>query len=111
MEIKEIDKNCSYCGMEYPYPKQTLREGEFYLIFKDMERDASPEDAPEYITICPMCISTMVSTYKIGHKYEFVGVLENSGASSNVSEGVQQSQRLYRECYEKPYHVLPCQRE
>ena len=59
--MHSIDMRCTYCGMEYPYPKLTRIDGDFYLVFQDMEESESKK----YITLCPNCLSGMVSTYKI----------------------------------------------
>lgn len=111
MVKEEIDKHCKYCGLEFPDGKLRRNEGEMYLLLKDADRENSPEDAPEYITICPYCVSTMVSTYQLGHKYEFVGVLENAGDSTNESEEAHRFHEQYRKLTCEPYHVLPCQKD
>lgn len=108
-DMSEVDIHCKYCGLEYPYGKLRRHEGEFYLLLKDADRENSAEDAPEYITICPYCVSDMVSTYQLGHKYELVGVLENAGGTSNVSEETQRFHEQYRKLKTEPYCVLPCQ--
>ena len=78
-------------------------------MLKDVDKENSPEDTPEYIMICPYCVSLLVSTYQLGHRYEFVGVLENAGEATKVSEGVQRFHERYRELNSKPYRVLPYQ--
>ena len=103
---KNIDLNCSYCGVEYPYPKLTYVKNDFYLVLRDMESNSE-----EYITLCPECVSDMVSTYKIGHKYKFVGVLENTGEPSNAPEGAMQFQEQYHQLRRQPCRELPYQPE